>query len=166
MQLLLQHLLLHICFHRRRGGRRRRRRREDRYGGVVHHVHHSESHDNCCKCEKAIAEGGRAGGRASSTHLSPPTPPYPRIAKQTGHISRNRHLNPTILRDVKSVSLFLIKNIPLMPEGYLPDTHQVLWGKNNGRHLEKCNDLKQPYAFITNFFGKHLLANDFFLKSF
>jgi hypothetical protein len=40
-------------------------------------------------------------------------------------------------------------------------------GENNGRHLEKCNDLKQPNACHYNFFlGKHLMANDFFLKKF
>jgi hypothetical protein len=78
----------------------------------------------------------REGGRASSTHLSPPPPPpYPRIAKQMGHISRNRHQTRRFYVDVKSVALFLIKNIPLMPEGYLPDTHQSIMGE------------KQWYAF-------------------
>jgi hypothetical protein len=45
-----------------------------------------------------------------------------------------------------------------MPEGYLPDTHQVLWGKNNGRHLEKCNDLKQPNACHYKFFWETLVG--------
>jgi hypothetical protein len=101
--LLLPHLLLHICFHRRRG---RRKRREDRYGGVVHHVHHSESHGNCCKCEKAIAEGGRAGIKHAfvTTNTTIST-----NCKANGPYFRQQALNPTILRDVKnpSVSLFL-----------------------------------------------------------
>jgi hypothetical protein len=42
-----------------------------------------------------------------------------------------------------------------MPDGYLPDTHQSIMGENNGRHLEKCNYLKQPNACHYNFFWEN-----------
>jgi hypothetical protein len=39
-----------------------------------------------------------------------------------------------------------------MPEGYLPGYSSSIMGENNGRHLEKCHDLKQPNACHYNFF--------------
>jgi hypothetical protein len=149
MQLLLPHLLLHICFDRRRGGRRRKG--EDRYGGMVHHVHHSESHG---KCEKAIAEGERASIKHAfvTTNTTIST-----NCKANGPYFRQQALNPSPF----------FKNMPLMPEGYLPDTHQVLWGKTMVGIWENVMIFKQPNAcHLQHFLRKHLMANDFLFKNF